>query len=453
MSIATSSSFFVFVALIFSCTPNSKKEESHSIESQIRSSILDISNTWYPKTIDSKNGGFHSNFDKNWKKENNDEKMIVTQSRHIWSLSSLYEFTEDEKYLDWARHGASFLLNTFWDQENGGFHDRATFSAKKGYDFSSSKTAYGNSFAIYGLSTYFKVSKDSTALKTAIATFNWLNEGSYDSDFGGYFNILEADGSPTFKVKSKNELTGNIRQAQWKDMNSTIHLLEAFTSLYLVWPDDQVKDKIEELLGHLRNRIFNSEGYMTLFFESDWSRVSFLDSTDEVRIRNIHFDHVSFGHDVETAFLMLEAANVIGMEDQNLKEFCKKIVDHALANGWDEENGGFYDYGYYFSKEKCEIIRPDKVWWTQAEGLNALLLMHQEYNDQKYRGYFEQQWQYISGQLTDPKTGTWYSDGLDADPATVDKPMAHIWKGNYHNLRALINCHNMLNNKFELTNH
>ena len=32
----------------------------------------------------------------------------------------------------------------------------------------------------------------------------------------------------------------------------------------------------------------------------------------------------------------------------------KKMVDHALHNGWDDSLGGFYDEGYYF-KDKARL--------------------------------------------------------------------------------------------------
>ena len=50
------------------------------------------------------------------------------------------------------------------------------------------------------------------------------------------------------------------------------------------------------------------QGYLQLFFHNDWTPVSFRDSSKEEREANFRLDHVSFGHDYETAFLMLEAS-------------------------------------------------------------------------------------------------------------------------------------------------
>ena len=51
--------------------------------------ILDV---WYPRTIDSINGGFLSDFDYKWELKGAQNKMIVTQSRHVWTCSTVAEF-------------------------------------------------------------------------------------------------------------------------------------------------------------------------------------------------------------------------------------------------------------------------------------------------------------------------------------------------------------------------
>ena len=77
---------------------------------------------------------------------------------------------------------------------------------------------------------------------------------------------------------------------------------------------------------------------------------------------------------------------------------AKLMVDHALQNGWDKINGGFYDEGYYFKNKKdITIIKDTKNWWAQAEGLNTLLLMVDLFpNDpMQYFEKFKMMWQYI----------------------------------------------------------
>ena len=442
----------VINSILFSCSVKENKTESKSQEPmEFKSSIDKLAEVWYPRTIDSLNGGFYSNYDYKWEKEKYQTKMIVTQTRHIWTTSILAEYYQDDKYLDIATHGFHFLKDKMWDQTYGGFNtfaevENGVFTPKSDY-----KTAYGNSFAIYGLATYYKLSKDTSALNLAKKTFLWLEEHSRDPEYGGYFNILQPDGSWSY-LQPNGQGIPAYAASRWKDMNSSIHLLESFSALYEVWPDPLVKERLGELLTIISQTIFTEKGYMSLFLEKDWAPVSYKDSLTEVREQNIQFDHVSFGHDVETAFLMLEAAHVLGIDNSEILTQAKKIVDHSIDNGWDEKNGGFYDYGYYFTKDSCTIIRDDKVWWTQAEGLNSLLMMSKLFpNEKKYEQLFQKQWQYIDTYFVDKENGGWYADGADVKPDTKTARKASMWKINYHNIRSLINCQKMVDGNFALT--
>lgn len=414
------------------------------MENSLKTELLDA---WYPVSLDTSNGGFLSDFTDDWQPRGRQNKMIVTQTRHIWTASEAAKFYAGDEYLKIAKHGFDFIKEKMWDKKYGGFFMyRNTQGESSGGWFSgrSGKQAYGNAFAIYALSSYFRASGDSGALRLAQKTFHWLEKYSRDSQFGGYMDQLQRNGRwlceepPT--AHSHNSIC-------WKDQNSSIHLLEAFTALYSVWPDSLLHERLQELLILIRDTIAGDKGYLTLFLQQDWTPVSFKDSSEEFRQKKYYWDHVSFGHDVETAFLILEAAHALGHEaDTTTLKIARKMTDHALANGWDDENGGFYDQGYYYkSSNSCAIIRDKKVWWVQAEGLNALLLMSQLFpNEPKYAAAFQKQWDYIKTNLIDHKHGGWYGEGLDKSPEYQKRPKASDWKINYHNSRALMNCIRML---------
>lgn len=100
---------------------------------------------------------------------------------------------------------------------------------------------------------------------------------------------------------------------------------------------------------------------------------------------------------------------------------------------WDETHGGFYDRGYYFEDDGPPVILHDaKVWWAQAEALNALLLFADLYPQDTLR-YFDRAevlWTYIQNNLIDAEHGGWYEGGLDREPQMRTARKAHIWKGN-----------------------
>ena len=229
-----------------------------------------------------------------------------------------------------------------------------------------------------------------------------------------------------------------------KDQNSSIHLLEAFTELYQVWPDPLLRERLHEMLLLIRDTITTPRGYLVLFLTPDWKPVSFADSSEAVILKHRNLDHVSFGHDVETAYLMIEASHILGFtNDTTTQRIAKKMVDHALRNGWDNTVGGFYDEGYYFkNKEGISIIRDTKNWWAQAEGLNALLMMADLYpgDEMKYFSKFETLWKYADAYLIDHENGDWFAGGLDKQPEMKTALKGQIWKAFYHQYRSLANC-------------
>lgn len=415
-------------------TPVVSDETRSEIAGEIETELEGLLDVWYPGVIDEEYGGYLTRFSYDWEMQGSQNKMIVTQSRHLWTLSKVGgKYPGEQKYKEYVSHGFSFLKEKMWDEEYGGFYELVSRQGEAISNESAeiAKTLYGNAFALYGLSAYYNFSKDSEALDLARKTFHWLETHSHDSVHGGYFQPLSREGIP--------DTTGYP-----KDYNSGIHILEALTELYSVWPDELVKERLEEMFYVVRDTMVTDRGYLNLYFEPDWTHLSYSDSSRETIMENIGQDHVTPGHDIETAYLLLEAAHVLGMEeDQETHRISKKLTDHTLETGWDEETGGFYDIGYYFpGDDRLTILEDSKNWWAQAEGLNTLLIMADLYPDdpRNYFEKFEKQWEYIKKYLIDTEHGGWYDSGLDKSPDRKTALKSHIWKGNYHTVRSLMNC-------------
>ena len=435
----------LLIVLIFflgSCRSSEVNQERLALADEIEHSAqTELLDKWYPAAIDSTHGGFLSAFTFDFKPAENQNKMIVSQARHVWTTArAAMAYPERDYYLKASAHGAAFLRDVMWDKTYGGFH---TLVDRQGNVISSAgeqKTAYGNAFGIYGLAAYVMASGDTAALSLAKKAFMWLDEHSHDPELKGYFQHLERDGS----VIKRNDSVPSTSDLGYKDQNSSIHLLEAFTELYQVWPDPLVAERLKEMLVLIRDTITTEKGYLTLFLRPDWTPVTFRDSSEATIMRHHNLDHVSFGHDVETAYLMLEASHVAGIKnDTTTLRIAKKMVDHALNHGWDSVAGGFYDEGYYFrDKPGMTITRDTKNWWAQAEGLNTLLLMADLFPEDKqdYFGKFKQMWRYIDTYLIDHEHGEWYAGGLDKQPNMKTALKGHIWKACYHQYRSMENA-------------
>ncbi|MFC2086073.1 AGE family epimerase/isomerase [Bacteroidota bacterium] len=402
-------------------------------------SLESILEAWYPTAVDTAYGGYLSTFTYDWEPVGDQTKFVVTQARHVWTTAraSLMDLDYDPGYLEMSYQGYRFLRDAMYDHVNGGFGSLTTREGERipaPGEFTSGKTAYGNAFGLYALAAFYEASGDQTVLDFAKEAFKWLDDSAHDAVHGGYYQFMADDGTPERNGRGNHSA---------KDQNSSIHLLEAFTELYRIWPNPLLRDRLHEMLVVVRDTITHDEGYLQLFFEEDWTPISFRDSSESVIRQNLGVDHVSFGHDIETAFLMMEAAELLGVEQNETLKKGKKMVDHALSWGWDDEYGGFHDGGYYFDRgARREIVNEEKTWWVQAEAMNALQLMAEHFpNDrQNYAALLAEQIRYIDKYVIDHEYGGWYWAGLDRSPTRKHFQKANIWKGAYHDGRALMNA-------------
>ena len=447
----------VALFIILSGCTSSEERVNQQLLSQFETELQSLLDAWYPVSVDTAYGGFVTDLSVDWQPKGPQNKMLVTQARHVWTTSQAAMFTGNDYYAGVAEHGYHYLRDVMYDPEYGGFFlfrdqqgnplmDRRTHTP------GNEKTAYSMAFVIYALSSYYEMSGDKAALDLAIETFHWLDEHSHDSEYGGYVNELTREGEWYGKAGMYRNARRGLGRDN-KDQNSSIHILEAFTELYKVWPDDHLRARLNEMLEIIRDKIVGDKGYLTMFLELDWTPISFRDSSEAVRKANYYYDNVSFGHDVETAFLMLETSHVLGIKDDaKTLSVAKQMVDHCLANGMDPANGSIYYEGYYFkNSDTCTIVNDSRDLWVQAEGCNAFLLMHNLFpKNPDYYPAFIRIWDYIQANLIDRENGGWYPFGIDTDPQKAKSYKASIWQANYHNARSLMNCIRMLRGESEL---
>jgi mannobiose 2-epimerase len=397
------------------------------MEKHLREQVLA---KWYPAAIDRENGGFYSRFREDFSRDTPNHKTIIFQGRMTWTAAQVALRYPDlaEEYKAYARHGVKFLNDVMWDRDEGGFFWGLDEKGQQSREWGAEKHAYGISFGIYGAAVAYAATKDPAALDLAQRAFLWFDEHAHDAKNGGYHEALGRKGEVLLAPHSGRERDLLSTPYGFKSMNSHIHLLEAMTALYEVWPDERVEKRLRELHAVVRDKVAVEPGCLNLYFTPDWRAVP---------------DHDSFGHDVETAYLLIEAATVLGQPDEpKTHRVGRALVDHALRYGWDRKHGGFYDRGFAFAP----AYGLEKVWWTQAEGLNALMLMHELHGSESPRYYeaFLQQWQFIVNHQADARHGEWHELVSHDGVAQPGRNKAHIWKAAYHNGRALMNVSAML---------
>jgi mannobiose 2-epimerase len=389
------------------------------MEGNLQKEILD---KWFPTAVDEQGGGFFENYGNDWTRGAGANKSLVYQGRLTW-LSAKAAQRDPGKaamYLAMTRRGAAVLAEKLWDKERGGFYWSVDAGGRPNLDGATQKHTYGNSFGIYSLAASYQATKDQAALDLAKKAFAWLDEHAHDNQNKGYFESVTLDGKP---VSGGNPVGARGDQ---KSMNSSIHLLEAFTGLYQAWPDPTVKARVQEMYEICRDKVYSEPGYLTMFLTPDWQRVPGQDS---------------FGHDVEAGFLLVEAAEVLGQpDDPRAWNAARKLMDHALQYGWDAQRGGLYDSGNMTADGVVTGgLRTEKIWWVEAEQLNALLMLHERYGGEtsKYWDAFVKQWDFIKRHQIDHTNGGWYPT-VRADGTPASRTKSDRWTECYHQGRAML---------------
>ena len=380
---------------------------------------------WFPRALDP-SGGFYQNYSEDWMRGATNDKAIVYQSRLTWvaAQAAMRYPAQAEVYKADARHGLDFLANQMTDKQDGGLFWGL---GDKGVPVrGGEKHAYGISFAIYAACGEYQATHDAKALDFAKRAYLWLDAHAHDAKNGGYYEALTRAGKPILTITDAAQPSDEIgTRYGFKTMNTHIHLLESLSALYQVWPDAGLRARLEEMFALIRDKVaVESVGCLNYQFTPDWKPLP---------------DHDSFGHDVETAYLLTEASAVLGRpEDARTWHLARRIVDHALDFGFDADNGGFFDAGSVFGTAPYTT---DKIWWVQAEGLNALLLMHARYGKEtpRYWAAFNRQWEFIQAHQVDAVHGGWYATVTRTGAAIPGRAKSDGWTEAYHQGRALLN--------------
>lgn len=380
---------------------------------------------WYPRCLDTERGGFFENFSRDWKRGPTTEKFLVYQARQTWVAAAvaLAHPQRRDPYLQYARHGLRFLADKMWDPQHGGFFDRTDAAGGPIPKVMPWKQLYSYAFGIYAAAAVREASGDCDALELGKSAFDWLDEHAHDTRQGGYFEHVTAEGRPVAMDVPPEPLGRDlpvIGQVGYKSMNAHIHLLEAFTALRRVWDDPRLTARLQEVFEIVRDKIVLPGGHLNMFAGRDLAP---------------HDERGSFGHQLEIAYLLEEAAVVLHRLDADVTaRTALRTVDHALRWGCDRDHGGFYDEG----PPAGPPTRTDKVWWVQVEALNGLLTAARlAPTNPEYFQQFIQTWAFFRRHMIDDRYGDCYETvAPDGKPLRVHK--ATPWKTAYHITRALL---------------
>lgn len=371
--------------------------------------LQNILDYWMTHTVDEANGGFFGQIDGDGTVHTDAPKGSVLNSRILWSFSAAYNLTGNKEYLSTADRAFDYLLHHFFDTGFGGVYWTVDASGKP---LDTKKQIYALSFAIYGASEYFLAAKDERAKALAQQLYYDIVKYSYDVKYGGYIEALSQN------WQELDDLRLSAKDAnEKKSMNTHLHVLEAFTNLYRIWPDEDLKERIEELVTLFLDTIIGADNHLVLFFSDRWDPRS-----------NI----ISYGHDIEAAWLVQEAAEMIGDDALLLRVKEKSVaVAKAAAEGLDEDGGLWYEW----DRNAAHMVR-QKHWWPQAEAMVGFLHAWQVSGEKVFLQQSIQSWNFIKAHILDKERGEWVWGVNEHYAVMKEEDKVGLWKCPYHNSRA-----------------
>ncbi|MDR1223349.1 MAG: AGE family epimerase/isomerase [Tannerella sp.] len=331
-------------------------------------------------------GGFYGAIANDGAPDADADKALALNARILWTFSSAYHTFEVESYKQLADRAQRYLIDYFIDPEYGGAYWSLTAS---GQPADTNKYTYAQAFAIYAFSEHYRATAHQESLEQAIALYTILQNQAYDPVNGGYIDSFTRNW----------QLSGHASAA--KTMNTHIHLLEAFTNLYRVWPDKQLKEQLK--------------GLLTLFFTMEWN------TPDETH---------ACAHDMEASWLLCEAAGVTGDKDliEKTKDMSVHLVETRMREAWNPQG--------YLSCEKTNGETGKTIeWWPQAEAVVAFINAWQLTGNSSYATAAATTWNWIKENLVDLEYGEWYYRLDENNLPITTLPKADMWKCPYHNSR------------------
>jgi mannobiose 2-epimerase len=361
--------------------------------------ILDF---WIAHAVDANHGGFIGKMDNNGQIDTLALKGLVLNARILWTFAGNHLCHDSVAYDIYSKRSFRVLSNDFYDRINNGYFWSVNFQNEP---ISTRKQVYGQAFVVYAFSAYFKINPQPEILSKALDLYFLIEKHAFDPMLNGYTEAFAADWSPLDDMRlSPKDLNTP------KSLNTHLHILEAYVQLYKVWKDELLMQKIKNLIDlFLKYFIDYQAGHVHMFFDDAWQVIA---------------SPWSYGHDIETSWLLYEASEVVNHRIEEVKVAAIVLADNVLPV-IDQDGGVAY-----------ESHLNQKHWWVQAEAMVGFMNAYQMTDDEKYLEAVYRIWDYTKKYIKDTVNGEWYW-GRNADGSVMEtEDKIGFWKCPYHNVRA-----------------
>ncbi len=386
---------------------------------------------WIENSPDPNFGGFLSYFDRNGRPTGETTKTFLMQIRMLYTMASAHRYGYGGgRCAELAQMGAGFIVDHYWDAQHDGWFWIADSS---GSPTVLDKIGYGQCFAIYAFSEYFLATGDPLGKEQALRSYDAVCRHMADTRYGGYLELLTRDWQPH---------PGGAYGGDRKSLDVHMHMMEALTSLYAMTGLPTHRRRLLEIIDLILTRMLHPEnglGYIhftydfqplgRIIFATEWGR-----DAHPPEGKAAPLDQTSPGHNVELAWLLLHALDVLGIPRQDYAGVVKPLFDHCVTYGIDQEYGGVY--------ADTPMARPTtlttKQFWQQAEVLVAMLDAYALFHDEQYWRAFRNVYDFVFEKLVVMAAGGEWYERVDREGNPIDAALGHAWKISYHTVRSMV---------------
>ena len=374
---------------------------------EVKAHLMNDIIPFWKKLRDDEFGGYYGYMDYDLKVDKKAVKGCILNSRITWFFANAYTLLKDESLLEEAKHGFTFMKEHCMDKENGGIFWSMKYD---GTPEDTTKHTYNQAFSIYALSSYYEATHDEEALAMAKELFHIIETKCTDEI--GYKEAFDKE----FHEVENDKLSENGVIAE-KTMNTLLHVFEAYTELYRVAKLPEVKERLEWIMDTFADKVYNPKLHrQEVFFD---------------RNMNTILDLHSYGHDIETAWLMDRGVEVLGEKkyEEKMTPITKDLTAEIYKVAFD---------GHSLANE-CEkgVVNVHRIWWVQAETVIGFLNGWQK--DPSRTEYLEaakSEWQFIKDHVMDKRQGSeWFWEVDPSGKPYEGRPIVEPWKCPYHNGR------------------
>lgn len=398
------------------------KTEIQKMSDEMKEHLLGNIVPFWRNLRDDDNGGWYGYMSYGLEVDKNAVKGCILNSRITWFFANValciregliseddctaHGYTAEDVRKE-AKHGYQFLKNNCLDKENGGIYWSLYAD---GTPEDTTKHTYNQAFCIYALSSYYEMFGDEEALDITFRLFSLIEEKCTDSI--GYLEAFTVD----FKPESNEKLSENGVMAA-KTMNTLLHVFEAYTQLYKVSKDKKVEEKLKWILDTFAEKLYNAEKHrQDVFFDENYNSI---------------IDLHSYGHDIETAWLIDRGTEILG--DREYEKKLSVITKDLTAQIYKTAFNG------HSLANECErgVVNTHRIWWVQAEAVIGFFNGWQKDNSKnEYLDAAMSQWEFIKEFVVDKRNGSeWFWEVDEEGKPYPDRPIVEPWKCPYHNGR------------------